>query len=265
MIPFPNIDPVLIRLGPLAIRWYSLAYVGGILLGWWVVLAEHARKPVTGLTKQAVDDMVMWAVGGIILGGRLGYVLFYKPEFYFANPLQILHVWEGGMSFHGGLIGAGLAFVLFCRKYHIVFFELADLLVCAGPIGLGLGRIANFINGELYGRTTDVAWGIVFPRGGELPRHPSQLYEAGLEGIVLFALLMYLLKFTRARERVGFLSGMFLVGYAVSRIIVECFREPDDFLGFLFGGVTMGQLLCLPMLAFGIYLMVKRREPRHTA
>lgn len=257
MIPFPNVDPVAIHLGPLAIRWYSLAYIAGILLGWWMIIKEHARKPIAGLTPKALDDMVMWAVLGIILGGRLGYVFFYKPDYYFAHPVQILHIWEGGMSFHGGLLGVIIAFYLFCRKFGIRFFALIDVIACAAPIGLFFGRIANFINGELYGRPTDMPWGIVFPRGGELPRHPSQLYEAGMEGVLLFCVLFVMLKYFDAREKPGLLGGVFIAGYAVSRGIAECFREPDEFLGFFFGFVTMGQLLCIPMLAYGIYLILR--------
>jgi len=265
MLPFPNIDPVAVHLGPLAIRWYSLAYIAGILLGWWVVAREHARKPVANLTQKALDDMVMWAVIGIVVGGRLGYILFYKPDYYFANPGQILHLWEGGMSFHGGLIGVITAFILFCRKYHIRFFELIDLIACATPIGLFFGRLANFVNGELWGRVTDVPWGMVFPRGGDLPRHPSQLYEAGMEGVVLFTVLMVLLKYTNAREKPGTLGGVFIAGYAVARIVAECFREPDEFLGYFAGFITMGQLLCLPMLAYGLYLIFRCTAPRIAA
>ena len=261
MLPYPAIDPVALRLGPLAIRWYSLAYIAGIMLGWWLVAKEHARRPIANLTKKALDDMVMWAVIGIVLGGRLGYVLFYKPDFYFAHPIEILKVWEGGMSFHGGLIGTIIAVWFFCRKHHIRFFELIDLFACVAPIGLCLGRLANFINGELYGRITDVPWGMVFPRGGELPRHPSQFYEAGMEGAILFCVLMFLLKRTNARDKPGLLGGVFIAGYAVSRIIAECFREPDEFLGYFFGIVTMGQLLCLPMLAYGLYLIFRRTPP----
>jgi len=196
-----------------------------------------------------------------MLGGRLGYVLFYKPDYYLANPVQILRIWEGGMSFHGGMIGFVLAFYLFARKHHTDFAGVIDVLACVAPIGLFFGRIANFINGELYGRITAMPWGIVFPRGGDLPRHPSQLYEAGMEGIALFAVLMLLLKFARAREKPLFLGGVFLVGYAISRIIAECFREPDDFLGFFFGYVTMGQLLSLPMLGLGLYLIFRTCPP----
>lgn len=263
MFPFPNIDPVAIHLGPLAIRWYSLAYLAGILLGWWLVRAEHKRKPITNLSPKAIEDMVVWAVIGIVGGGRLGYVLFYKPTFYFANPLQIFHIWEGGMSFHGGMLGVIFAFILFCRKYRVPFFELIDVIACAAPIGLFFGRLANFVNGELYGRVTDAPLGMVFPGGGDLPRHPSQLYEAGMEGVLLFCLMLFVLKCTDARAKPGFLGGVFLIGYGIARIIGECFREPDFHIGFLFGFTTMGQILSLPMLAYGVYLIVKcnRKTP----
>jgi phosphatidylglycerol:prolipoprotein diacylglycerol transferase len=191
----------------------------------------------------------------------VGYVLFYKPDYYFTHPLQILEVWGGGMSFHGGMIGFILAFYLFCRKFRIPFPPVIDVLVCVAPIGLFFGRLANFVNGELYGRVTDVPWGIIFPYGGDQPRHPSQLYEAGMEGILLFALLMFLLKFTKARQKPLLLGGVFLVGYSLSRIVAECFRQPDDFLGFFFGSMTMGQLLSLPMLMLGLYLIFRKCPP----
>ena len=261
MLPYPNIDPVAIHLGPLAIRWYSLAYIGGIMFGWWIFAAEHKKHPIPGLTKKILDDMVMWAVGGIILGGRLGHVLFYNFSYFIHHPIEIFYVWQGGMSFHGGMLGFAAAFYLFCRKHRIHYWAVMDMLACAAPIGLFFGRIANFINGELYGRVTDVPWGIVFPHGGDMPRHPSQLYEAGMEGILLFALLMFLLKCTRARQKEGLLAGVFLVGYACARMIAECFREPDEFLGFIFAHVTMGQLLSLPMLALGLYLIFRRTVP----
>jgi phosphatidylglycerol:prolipoprotein diacylglycerol transferase len=258
MLTFPDIDPIALALGPVVIRWYSLAYVAGILLGWWVLAREHAKRPVRGLTKAALDDMVVWAVAGIILGGRLGYVLFYKPLYYLEHPSQILHLWEGGMSFHGGMLGTIIAFFLFCRKHHIAFLPVIDLIACVAPIGLFFGRVANFINGELYGRVTDSAFGMVFPTGGELPRHPSQLYEATLEGLVLFAIMMVLLKCTLIRLKAGSLSGFFLIFYALARITCEFFREPDAHLGFLLGFSTMGQLLCLPMLAGGLYLVLRK-------
>jgi phosphatidylglycerol---prolipoprotein diacylglyceryl transferase len=260
MIPFPNINPVALQLGPLAIRWYSLAYVTGILLGWWLIVKEHARRPLAGLTPKALDDTVVWAVAGIILGGRLGFVLFYKPDYYLSHPGEILRLWEGGMSFHGGLIGFITAFYLFSRKHHVSFLSLMDLMACVAPIGLFCGRIANFINGELYGRISDVPWAMVFPHGGDLPRHPSQLYEAGMEGILLFTLLFALLKCTRARQYPGMLSGIFLMGYACSRITVEHFREPDTYLGFFAGGITMGQILSLPMFLLGVYLVIRSRK-----
>ncbi len=263
MIPFPIIDPIAIKLGPLAIRWYSLAYVAGILLGWWYLAKEHARKPITGLSQKSLDDTVMWAVVGIILGGRLGYVLFYQPAYYAAHPLQALYIWEGGMSFHGGLAGVIIAFWLFARKHHVRFLELMDVIACAAPIGLFFGRIANFINGELFGRVTDAPIGMIFPHGGELPRHPSQLYEAALEGVVLFILMFICVKYTKARDKVGLLAGIFLIGYSAARMICEFFREPDAHLGFIIGFSTMGQLLCLPMLAIGLYLAFrKNHEPR---
>ena len=258
MLPFPNIDPVVVHIGSFGVRWYSLAYIAGILLGWRYIAKEHARKPIPNLSAKALEDIVTWAVVGIIGGGRLGYVLFYKPTYYMEHPSQILHLWEGGMSFHGGLVGVITAFVLFCRKYDIRFFALIDVIACATPFGLFFGRIANFINGELYGRVTDVPWAMVFPRGGDLPRHPSQLYEAALEGIVLFAILYYMLKYTNARSKPGMLGGTFIAGYATARMIVECFREPDEFLGFFLGYVTMGQILSLPMLVYGLYLVFRK-------
>lgn len=259
MIPFPNIDPVVLKIVGFAIRWYSIAYMAGILLGWLVIARENARRPLANLSKTALDDIVMWAVAGIIFGGRLGYVLFYKPEHYLQNPLEILRVWEGGMSFHGGLLGIIISFYLFCRKYKIQFLALVDLLACAAPIGLFFGRIANFINGELFGRVTDADVGMIFPNGGDLPRHPSQIYEATLEGLLLFMVMMWLLKKTRSRDKAGYLSGMFLMLYSVARIVCEHFREPDVFLGFLYAGITMGQLLSVPMFVVGLYLVLRKK------
>ncbi len=264
-LPYPHIDPVALHIGPipvlglsLAIRWYSLTYIAGIMIGWWYVAREHAKKPIPNLSRAALDDIIMWAVIGVVGGGRLGYVLFYKPDYYLHNPASILHLWEGGMSFHGGLIGVITAFILFARKHHVRFFQLIDVIACAAPIGLFFGRLANFVNGELYGRVTDSALGMVFPTGGVLPRHPSQLYEAGMEGILLFIVLFIALKFTNARDKPGMLGGMFITGYGLARIIAECFREPDDFLGFFFGSITMGQILCIPMIAYGVYLIFRK-------
>ena len=261
-IPFPQFNPVALAIGPISIRWYSLAYIGGILLGWWIIAREHARKPIPNLSKQGLDDMITWAVIGIVGGGRLGYVLFYKPTHYLAHPTEILALWQGGMSFHGGLLGVIIAFILFSMKYNIRFFHIIDVIACAAPIGLLLGRLANFINGELYGRVTDVPWGVIFPYGGELPRHPSQLYEAAMEGAILFTIMIILLKKTHARDKPGMLGGVFITGYAVARIIVECVREPDAFLGYFYGYITMGQLLSLPMLAYGLYLILRDPQKR---
>ena len=256
-LAFPDISPVALQLGPLAIRWYSLAYIAGILLGWWYFAREHARRPIPNLTKQGLEDMVTWAVIGIVGGGRLGYVLFYKPDYFFHHPGEIFALWEGGMSFHGGMLGTIAAFALFGIRHKVRFFHLIDVIACAATIGLFFGRLANFINGELYGRVTDSPLGIIFPRGGDLPRHPSQLYEAGMEGVILFCILTYLLKKTRARDKPGMLGGAFIAGYAVARIIAECFREPDEFLGYFLGYITMGQILCLPMLGYGLYLIFR--------
>jgi phosphatidylglycerol---prolipoprotein diacylglyceryl transferase len=256
MIAFPVIDPVAISIGPFAIRWYALAYVAGILLGYRMVLALCARHGQT-LTQAAKDNLILFAVLGVMLGGRVGYVLFYQSAYFFDHPLQILEVWQGGMSFHGGTLGVIFAFFLFARRYKIPYLSLMDKIACAAPIGLFLGRIANFINGELYGRASDVPWAMVFPRGGPDPRHPSQLYEAALEGLVLFILLYLVQRTTRAAQYHGRLSGMFLVGYALARSIAECFREPDIQIGFLSGGITMGQLLCVPMLVLGVVLIVR--------
>lgn len=260
MLTYPSIDPVALQLGPLAIRWYSLAYVGGILLGWYYVKWLHKRLPIPGLTPKVLDDLVLWAVLGIVGGGRLGYVLFYKPAYYFAHPLEILQVWEGGMSFHGGLLGTLVAMYALCRKHRIPFLRMMDAVAAATPIGLCFGRLANFVNGELFGRVTDAPVGMLFPRGGPLPRHPSQLYEAALEGVALFIILFLLVRFTRARTRPGFVGGVFLAGYGLARATVECFREPDAYLGYLFGAITMGQLLCVPMLALGGGLILRARR-----
>jgi len=259
-IPFPAIDPVLISIGPLAIRWYSLAYIAGILLGWRYILGLAAMRKQKGIDAAAIDDLIVWLVLGVILGGRLGYVLFYKAGYYLANPLEALYVWQGGMSFHGGALGVILAMALFSRKRDIAFLPLADMVVCAVPIGLFFGRIANFINGELFGRPTDVPWAVVFPRGGPEPRHPSQLYESFLEGLVLFLILTALWRYTRLYERPGAMGGVFLMGYGAFRFFVEFFREPDAHLGYLVSGATMGQFLSLPMIVFGLWLVARRPQ-----
>jgi phosphatidylglycerol:prolipoprotein diacylglycerol transferase len=257
-IPFPDIDPVAIQVGPLAIRWYALAYIAGIVLGWRYAHAL-AERPPRIVSRTQIDDFVVWATLGIVIGGRLGYVLFYKPLHFLQNPEEIVMVWRGGMSFHGGLIGVILAMFLFARRYGLPFFALTDIVATATPIGLFFGRIANFINGELWGRPTDVPWAVVFPGGGPLPRHPSQLYEAALEGAVLFLVLFALARFTNAQRRLGVLSGAFLIGYALSRIVVELFRAPDAHIGYLVGGTTMGQWLSVPMLILGLFLVLRAK------
>ena len=259
VIPYPSIDPVLFQLGPLVIRWYALAYIGGLLLGWWYMRALAAQSPVAA-ERDEVDDFLVWATLGVVFGGRLGYVLFYNPGFYLDNPSLIFAVWRGGMSFHGGLLGVAAAAALFAHRRGIRLLPFADLLACIAPIGLFLGRLANFINGELFGRVSEAPWAMVFPRGGPYPRHPSQLYEAGMEGAVLFVVLFFLRRREAVRRRAGLLSGVFLAGYGVARTIAELFRQPDIHLGFLTGGTTMGQWLSAPMLAAGVYLMVRARR-----
>ncbi|MCZ6743481.1 MAG: prolipoprotein diacylglyceryl transferase, partial [Alphaproteobacteria bacterium] len=201
-LPFPMIDPVLVEFGPLVIRWYALAYVGGLLIGWRYMLRLAGGEPRV-MERQDVDDFLLWATLGIILGGRLGYVLFYNAEYFLTRPLEILAMWRGGMSFHGGLLGVGVAIVLFSRKRGLNLLGVCDLIALVAPIGLFFGRVANFINGELFGRAADVPWAMVFPRGGPAPRHPSQLYEAALEGLVLFLILLAIDRLTGARARHG--------------------------------------------------------------
>jgi phosphatidylglycerol:prolipoprotein diacylglycerol transferase len=262
-LPFPIIDPVLVQIGPLAIRWYALAYIAGILGGWWLARRLVALRPEVA-TRQQIDDFVTWTTLGIILGGRLGYVLFYRPDHYLAHPLDILKVWEGGMSFHGGALGVIVAIFLFCRQERLDPLGFADRVTAVVPIGLCLGRLANFINAELWGRVSDVPWAMVFPTGGPEPRHPSQLYQAGMEGVLLFILLQVLVHNPAIRARRGFVAGAFLAGYGVARFVGEFFRQPDAFLGFLFAGATMGQLLSLPMILAGAFLMLRAR-PRQEA
>ncbi|WP_417317416.1 prolipoprotein diacylglyceryl transferase [Emcibacter sp.] len=260
-LAYPDIDPVLLEIGPLTIRWYSLAYLAGWILGWGYMLKLIKVKGAP-CNRQHVADFAFWAMLGTILGGRLGYVLFYNLNYYLANPDKILALWDGGMSFHGGFIGVALGTWYFCYKSKVPFLRFADLVACVAPIGLFLGRIANFINGELFGRVTDAPIGMVFPNGGPLPRHPSQLYEAALEGVVLFLLLSLLYYFTKARQKPGLIAGAFLIGYAASRTIVENFRQPDSHLNFLWGTdfLTMGQLLSIPMVLVGLYLILRPKK-----
>ncbi len=259
---FPMIDPVAVQLGPIAIRWYALAYIAGIM-GGWLLARRLAALPPRAATREQVDDAVTWVTLGIILGGRLGYVLFYRPGYYVTAPWEALAVWQGGMSFHGGMLGVILALFWFCRRNRLDPFLFSDRVVSVVPIGLFLGRLANFANGELWGRVTDVPWAMVFPHAGPEPRHPSQLYQAFLEGICLFALLQVLVRIPSIRHRPGMTAGAFLAGYGIARIVGEMFRQPDAHLGFLLAGITMGQLLSLPMLAVGLWLIwrARRRPP----
>ena len=259
---YPDIDPVALRLGPVVIRWYALSYIAG-LTGGWRYLRWLAAKSQSKFTALQIDDFLVWATVGTVLGGRLGYILFYKPSFYLADPIQILQLWHGGMSFHGGALGVITALILYCRRYKIDILEFGDLLCCVVPLGLFFGRVANFINGELWGRVADdtVPWAMVFPSDpSQLPRHPSQLYEAGLEGLALLAILHLLWRNEAVRQRRGTLAGVFLLGYGVARAIVEFFRQPDDFLGFLWGGATMGQLLSVPLMIAGLLFIVKAKR-----
>ena len=257
-IPFPDIDPVLVNIGPFAIRWYALAYIVGLILGWRYCLLLSKRPPKVA-TPQQVDDFLVWATLGVVLGGRIGYVVFYNPMHYLNYPVEALYLWRGGMSFHGGALGVILALYLFSRQRKIDFLGFSDIIVSAVPIGLFFGRIANFINGELWGRVTDVPWAMVFPMAGPEPRHPSQLYEAVLEGLVLFLLLTWLRFFTNAANRRGVLVGTFLAGYAVARSAVELVRQPDEQLGFLIFGATMGQLLSIPLFLVGLYFILRAK------
>ncbi|WP_205618029.1 prolipoprotein diacylglyceryl transferase [Thalassospira permensis] len=254
-LAFPAIDPIAISIGPIAIRWYALAYIAGLLLGWRYVVYYCTKTPNI-MSKRDIDDLLFWATLGVILGGRTGYILFYNLEYYMANPANILKVWQGGMAFHGGFMGVIVAIILFARKRGISILAVLDAAAVATPIGLFFGRIANFINGELFGRVTDSPLGMVFPNGGPEPRHPSQLYEAALEGLILFIVLFVLSRSAYVRHRPGILGGTFVAGYGISRIIVEFFRQPDAQLGFLTFGATMGQLLSIPMVLAGIGCIV---------
>lgn len=250
MLSYPDINPIAISLGPLEVHWYGLTYLVGFLIAWWLARGRAHR---IGLTKEQVGDLLFYTAVGVILGGRIGYALFYHFDRVLADPLWLLRVWEGGMAFHGGFLGVALAVWLFARKHKINWIELGDFVAPFTPLGLGLGRIGNFINGELWGRVTDVPWGMVFPGAGPDPRHPSQLYQFALEGIVLFALLWW---FSRQPRPAGSVSGLFLIGYGIFRFMVEFTREPDAHLGLLAGGLSMGQLLSLPMIVAGVLLMV---------
>ncbi|MDB5625363.1 MAG: prolipoprotein diacylglyceryl transferase [Tardiphaga sp.] len=272
-IAFPVFDPTAIAIGPFAIRWYALAYIGGIVFGWLYARALIKNEKLWGgpapVSLLQMDDFILWVTIGIILGGRTGYVLFYNLPFFLSHPADILKLWEGGMSFHGGFMGCVVAVMAFAWKRGTSVLSLGDLTTAVGPIGLFLGRIANFINSELWGRPADdsVPWRMVFPNGGPLPRHPSQLYEAGLEGILLFIILALMIR-GGALKRPGLILGSFILVYALARIVGEFFREPDPQLGFLWGGLTMGMLLSVPMIVAGLILIVvamKRKPPMSPA
>lgn len=256
---FPGFDPVLLRIGPLAIRWYALAYIVSLVLGWRVVRRLVRLDPAVA-TGEQVDEFLTWATLGVVVGGRLGYVLFYQPSFYLAHPLAALAVWQGGMSFHGGMLGVVAALFLFGRAQGLDWIAFADRVTTVVPLGLGLGRVANFINGELWGRPAPdwLPWRMVFPESGShVARHPSQLYQAGMEGVLLLALMAWLCSRRGVRARPGMLAGCFLAGYGLARFVGELFREPDAFLGFLWQGITMGQLLSLPMILAGLLLAAR--------
>lgn len=269
-LPFPNIDPVLFSIGPLSVHWYGLAYVVGILLGWRYARTLAATKRLWGPSGPAmratdIDDFLVWGALGIVLGGRIGYILFYDFAAFADNPLRLFQIWQGGMSFHGGLLGTILAMILFARNRGIVVWSLFDVIAAAAPIGLFLGRIANFINAELWGKVSDVPWAVVFPTGGPEPRHPSQLYEAVLEGPLLFVLLAVMIwRYDRLRypRAVG---GVFIAGYGASRIAVEFVREPDAHIGYLFGGwLTMGMVLSVPMVVIGLIALMSAKATDST-
>ncbi len=260
-LAFPNIDPVIISIGPLAIHWYGLGYVVGILFGWWyskrLLATPHlwagGKAP---MMPEDLDDFLIWAAVGVVAGGRIGYVVFYDLVRYLQNPLDIFALWQGGMSFHGGMLGVILAMVLFSRSRGIASWSMLDTVAAGVPVGLGLVRVANFINSELWGRTSDVAWAVYFPNGGPEPRHPSQLYEAVLEGIILFGFLRFLTHSGLKLKSPRYVGGGFVAGYGASRIVVEFFREPDAHIGYLIGGwLTMGMVLSLPMVLAGLWAM----------
>jgi len=261
----PNFDPIALQIGPLAIRWYGIMYLVAFgaffLLGRYRLNHASAGSPVAGLKPSDLEDLLFYGVLGVILGGRLGYVLFYKPAYYLQHPLEALAIWQGGMSFHGGLIGVLVACAVFARRRGMRFLDLMDFVAPLVPIGLAAGRLGNFINGELWGRVSSVPWAMVFPQSGSpQPRHPSQIYQFLGEGLVLFAFLWW---FSSRPRATGVVSGAFLIGYGLLRFLAEFAREPDEFLGLVLGPFTMGQLLCVPMVAAGIWLMISgvRRRP----
>jgi phosphatidylglycerol:prolipoprotein diacylglycerol transferase len=250
MFTHPGFDPIAFSIGPLAVRWYGLMYLFGFAAGWGLALVQ-ARKAGSGWTRAMVDDLLFWGAMGVVLGGRVGYVIFYKFSQFLSDPLMLFRIWEGGMSFHGGMLGVIILTTWWGRKRQKTFFEMMDFVAPVVTIGLGAGRLGNFINGELWGRVTDLPWGVVFPAAGALPRHPSQLYEFALEGVLLFAILWWYRSKPRPRPAV---SALFVLFYGLFRFLIEFAREPDAHLGYIaFGWLTMGQLLSLPMIAVGVF------------
>ena len=254
-LSFPDISPIMFSIGPLAIRWYSMAYLVGIVAGWMLV-NRNVRINKLGLEKTQIEDLMFYITLGIILGGRLGYAIFYGGAEMWLKPWRLLEIWKGGMSFHGGVVGVIAAVWLFSRKIKYSFLALTDLVVLYAPIGIFLGRLANFVNDELWGRVTTVPWAVRFPAGGYLPRHPSQLYEGLLEGVLMFVVLNLLWQLPKIRRIHGVVSALFIILYGCFRIILEQFREPDAQLGFFFGGVTMGQMLSIPLMVGGLAVLV---------
>lgn len=261
-IPFPDIDPVAFTVGPLAIRWYSLAYIAGFFGGWGTARIVVKRSGLALPDLKQIDDFLLWVVLGVILGGRAGYVLFYNLPYYIEHPSHILKTWEGGMSFHGGLLGVATAVIVYAWKNRIPILRLGDIAACAATAGLFFGRLANFINGELYGRVTDAPWGMVFPQSADnLPRHPSQLYEAATEGLLLYLILNGLAWFKpELQNRHGLLFGLFLILYGIARFCIEFVREPDTQIGLYFDLISQGQILCLPMIVIGLVLALRAKK-----
>ena len=258
VIGFPIIDPVAVEIGPLAIRWYSLAYVAGILFGWRYALRLADLKH-NSLKRIHIDDFIVWATLGIILGGRLGYVLFYRPEFFIDKPIEIFAMWKGGMSFHGGLMGVIALTIIYAKKHKINKFILLDLISASAPIGIFLGRVSNFVNSELYGKETDVLWSVIFVKVDNIARHPSQIYEAILEGVILFIIMFLFIK-KNYLLKPGLISSLFLIFYSLFRFFVEFFRVPDEQIGFIFLNLTMGQIISLIFLSSGFYLLSTKKN-----
>lgn len=253
MIKYPQFDPVALQLGPLSVHWYGLMYILGFGLAWW--LASYRAKQSQGVwTKTQIEDLIFYSALGVIIGGRVGYMLFYDLTNFLAKPWLLLQIWQGGMAFHGGLLGVLLSLGIYCRKYTKKFYEVTDFIAPLVPLGLAAGRIGNFINGELWGRVTDVPWAMIFPNGGPEPRHPSQLYEFMSEGVLLFLILWF---YSASKATYKSVSGLFLVGYSVARFSCEFFRQPDAPLGYVaFDWLTMGQLLSVPMFIIGLFILV---------